>query len=110
MPRPRKTPLPAPPTPAESKALAGYSPEAQRLFSDVSSSWDLHAPARALLENVCELLSRAEALERIVQAEGLVVSDGHGGVKSHPAETASRSARSLAQAGLAKLMATLGAP
>jgi phage terminase small subunit len=81
----------------------GYSAAARELWSYVAAQFELEEHGRAVLASACTELSRAEALDAIVAAEGTIIEDRFGSPRPHPAIAAARSSR-LAAARLIKLL------
>jgi phage terminase small subunit len=71
----------------------GYSAEARRLFTDVTTEWELDAPALAMLDSACRALMRVRQAQRLLTRDGLVVKDRFKQQKPHPAATIERDAK-----------------
>jgi hypothetical protein len=64
-------------------------PAGRRLWADVVRTWELDEHERALLVALVRMVDRLDALEELVEAEGMVAT-GHGSVKIHPAVVEAR--------------------
>jgi phage terminase small subunit len=79
-PGPRK--IPPPPR--------GYTPEARKLWRDVTAGWDLDAPALQLLDSACRARMRVREAQRLLRRDGTVIRDRFDQVKAHPATAVER--------------------
>lgn len=97
----------APKTPPEMKPAIpslprGFHKEARKIYNRIAP---LLAEAGLLTEadgpalaDMCLCLARLEEAERTIEAEGMTVPDGKGGVKRHPATTLAKEYRAAARA------------
>lgn len=67
----------------------GSGPSGRRLWRSVQEAYELDEHERALLVALVRQVDRLDALEAVVEAEGLTVS-GHGTLKIHPAVVEAR--------------------
>ena len=108
MARPKTSPL------LKSKATTAVPPgnrlnaEAQALFDDVATRWELTSPVRALLQLACESITRAAACDAIVDVEGYEVRDMKGSIKVHPLALLSRDLKGMGASTLQRLITNLG--
>jgi P27 family predicted phage terminase small subunit len=76
------------------KSPKHLSPEAGGWWIKLVSEWHLDDPALLLLESALECFDRMREAQRIISAEGVVISDRFGQKKQHPATLIERDAKS----------------
>lgn len=112
MPRPRSTPVPditrAPPVAVGPDGHLVLDRPSQQLVDEVSQRWELTVPVAAMLRIVAEQRTIAAACDRVLQSEGLLVSDAKGAAKCHPLLLIARDLRAQSSQTLHKLLAHLG--
>ncbi len=112
MPRPRTKPLPTPTThpsvPTGPDGRIVLDGPSQAMFDEIDTKWELTAPVRGMLRGICEAQTYAAACDRILEREGLVITDARGASKNHPLALLARDYRNAAQTGLHKLASHLG--
>lgn len=72
----------------------GLTGSGARLWATITTEYELETSELAVLEEVCRTKTRIEQLDKIVDAEGLVV-DSPQGKKMHPASVEGRQVRLL---------------
>lgn len=109
MPRkPRFTPA----APEDQRRAGGplqLSPEAEQLYRDIDGRWELTPAVRALLRLACEAMTKAADCESITTREGMMIGDGKGAAKPHPAALLARDYRAQAASTLQRILSNLGA-
>jgi hypothetical protein len=92
--------------PANTGPLA-LSLEAQRLYDQIATEWELSPAVEALLRLAAEAITKAGEAEAITAREGLVIGDAKGAAKPHPAALLARDYRAQASGNLQRLLAHL---
>ena len=60
------------------------SPEARKLWKEITAQWDLEPDAMAILQQACEALDEVRRAQETLEKEGRVVKDRFGQPKQHP--------------------------
>lgn len=84
------------------------SASAQRVYDEIDREWELSPAVRVLLRIACEAITKSEAAEAIVAAEGMTVGDQKGSRKPHPAAVLAHNSRTLAATTLQRVLSSLG--
>ena len=77
----------------KAKVPRTLSAEAKQLFRELHEQYRIDdAAGIILLTRTCEALDRLRCAQKIIRAEGIIVRDNKGSIKSHPAVAIERDA------------------
>ena len=88
-------------------ARVQLTPDAVKLYEDVSNRWVLDAVSQQLLVCACESLSQSQRCAAIVAKEGIKIPNRFGQPIAHPCEVLARDHRNHSVQALSKLQQAL---
>ena len=76
---------------------AGEADQARDIFDELRPGLELTPEQEPLFEDFCRCLARVQALEAVIDREGVTIRDSKGGRRKHPGLQTLREYRSAAQ-------------